>query len=86
MFVHEQHSSVYFFSALHKNNDNLKGTGSGRGEDFTLPEQRALDCMIMRGSDAITGIDGGFESELGTTSSVSVIHLDTMCICNLQRN
>ena len=64
---------IHFLSALRKNNDNLRGTGGGSGEEFSLPEQRALDCMKSRGSDLITGIEGGFETSFGNSSSVSVI-------------
>ena len=66
----------------------MRGTGGGAGEELTIPEQRALDCMSSRGSHLINGIAGGFESSVNTsrssssfTVSVSVTYYTSTLLC-----
>ena len=67
-------------SALKKNFENKKGTGGGRGSTLNEAEEIALVGMQMRGSDLVTGIEGGFESSLGSGSSFNVTNVQVLLI------
>ena len=48
---------------MEKHNENLRGTGGGKGEPLTDAENNAMSALVSRKSDLVSGIEG--ESEVG---------------------
>ena len=69
-----------FNSALKKNFENKKGTGGGRGNPLNEAEDIALTAMQVQGSDLVEGIQGGFESSVGSGSSLNVTAIQVIYI------
>ena len=68
-------NSYAILTGLRKNSVNTKGTGGGKGEELTGPEQIVLDHMKIKGSDLVQGITGGFESIIPSIDSTPALEV-----------